>query len=423
MERQLQHRRLQHEAIAASTATTLYGALVYLNRGGLCKEPLSPAMFARPNLKGLQAVLHLLHHRIRGAARTKKELQHVYPVLEPGQGREFKAVMQGWIRELGEAGLVLPDTVKYFVTAYQGSNSHRTVLMLLDLSTVALGRELGEGPQAGLPGVELVQPHAAAVVGRLPRGARQAAAAAQRELQARMDEVVAAMQRLKQLQAQAAGQLAAGHAASGAAAAQLAPHVPPLFSASQAAARRGELVLELLSHGPPLTVQPEAVRPDSWADLLAAGKAGVATGEGAAASPAVAARRLSNPAQEASNFAAEGLAADADVITVHGVLTQRLHAAGAALQAAVSSGAPPGAPEVQATLAEAAVYRESLMLSVWQELAAAQIRSEQRAPAETVGRGSFAAGGGGQAGTADSGGMSIDALMQRLKLLPSKGPR
>lgn len=216
-----------------------------------------------------------------------------------------------------------------------------------------------------------------------------------------MDEVVAAMQRLKQLQAQAAGQLAAGHAASGAAAAQLAPHVPPLFSASQvgevtgrrrvpwrpglssshacfrpphggmpwplspspcppglqAAARRGELVLELLSHGPPLTVQPEAVRPDSWADLLAAGKAGVATGEGAAASPAVAARRLSNPAQEASNFAAEGLAADADVITVHGVLTQRLHAAGAALQAAVSSGAPPGAPEVQATLAEAAVYR------------------------------------------------------------------
>lgn len=57
----------------------------------------------------------------------------MYPVLEPGQGREFKAVMQGWIRELGEAGLVLPDTVKYFVTAYQGSNSHRTVLMLLDL--------------------------------------------------------------------------------------------------------------------------------------------------------------------------------------------------------------------------------------------------------------------------------------------------
>lgn len=76
MERQLQHRRLQHEAIAASTATTLYGALVYLNRGGLCKEPLSPAMFARPNLKGLQAVLHLLHHRIRGAARTKKVRGH-----------------------------------------------------------------------------------------------------------------------------------------------------------------------------------------------------------------------------------------------------------------------------------------------------------------------------------------------------------
>jgi hypothetical protein len=63
MERQ---RRLQQEAAAA-----LHGALVYLNRD-LCKEPLSLGMFARPNLKALQAVMYLLHQRIRGAARTKR---------------------------------------------------------------------------------------------------------------------------------------------------------------------------------------------------------------------------------------------------------------------------------------------------------------------------------------------------------------
>ena len=60
----------------------------------------------------------------------------MFPVLEPAQGREFKAVMQEWVRELGAAGLLAPDTSKYFVTAYQGSNSHRTVLMLLDLRWV-----------------------------------------------------------------------------------------------------------------------------------------------------------------------------------------------------------------------------------------------------------------------------------------------
>jgi hypothetical protein len=57
----------------------------------------------------------------------------VYPVLEPGQAREFKAAMQGWVGELAAAGALLPDTAKYFVAAYGGSNSHRTVLMLLDL--------------------------------------------------------------------------------------------------------------------------------------------------------------------------------------------------------------------------------------------------------------------------------------------------
>ncbi len=56
----------------AEAAAVLHSALVCLNRGGACREPLTPGMFARPNLKGLQAVLHLLHLRIRGTARTKK---------------------------------------------------------------------------------------------------------------------------------------------------------------------------------------------------------------------------------------------------------------------------------------------------------------------------------------------------------------
>lgn len=116
---------------------------------------------------------------------------------------------------------------------------------------------------------------------------------------------------------------------------------------------------ELLAHGPSLTAQPEAVSPESWADLLAAGKGtGAAAAGGAATPPPATARRLSNPVQEASNFAAEGMAADADVLTVHGVLVQRLAAAGAALQAASSqSGAAGGGTDLRAALAEAAVCR------------------------------------------------------------------
>jgi hypothetical protein len=252
---------------------------------------------------------------------------------------------------------------------------------------------------------------------------RSAAAAALRQAQGRLDQVVAAMQRLKQLRGQAA-------AAGG-----LAARAPPLFGGCPSAARRGELVLELLSHGPPLTTQPEAVRPDSWADLMAGGKAGGAA-QLPGAAPPLTARRLSNPAQEASSFAAEGLAADADVAAVHRVLAARLEAAGGALRAAVEGGAGAGGAQVRAQLAEAAACRggwvllggglpgdwhghgsawlmlpfqwqahrpiallvvfstdwslrcppiaESLMLSVRQELAAASIRGEQQAAPSTA---------------------------------------
>jgi hypothetical protein len=66
MERQ---RRQQQETAAAAV---LHAALVLLNRGGVCKELLTPGMFARPNLKSLQSALYLLYLRIRGTARTKK---------------------------------------------------------------------------------------------------------------------------------------------------------------------------------------------------------------------------------------------------------------------------------------------------------------------------------------------------------------
>lgn len=228
-------------------------------------------------------------------------------------------------------------------------------------SALALSKELGEGPQAGLPDADLLLP-----AHKPPRQAQVAAAAAHRQLQARFDAVVAAMQRLKQLHAQAAGTLAAGQGAAGSAAVELAPRAPPLFAGSQAAARRGDLVQELLAHGPPLTAQPDAVQPGSWGDLLAAGKGGPSGASAAAAAvmtPPLTARRLSNPAQEASNFAAEGLAADADVLTVHGVLVRRLAAAGASLQAACSSGAGPGSAEVRAALAEAAALRGERMVA------------------------------------------------------------
>ncbi len=231
-----------------------------------------------------------------------------------------------------------------------------------------------------------------------------------------MDAVVAAMQRLKQLHAQAAGQLAAGQGASGVAAAALALRVPPLFAGSQvgpgavafafthqnyglspeylvqyvqylllllarpclfsncpplrshtmpqAATKRGELVSDLLAYGPSLTAQPEAVCPESWADLLAAGR-GSATA-GAATPPPATTRRLSNPVQEARNFAAEGMAADADALTVHSVLVRRLAAAGAALQTASGqSGTAAGSAEARAALAEAAACRGAFLLLVW----------------------------------------------------------
>ena len=106
-------------------------------------------------------------------------------------------------------------------------------------STLALAKELGEGPQAVLPNAELLRPCCAGSAAPPFQAVQQAAADAQRQLQARMDAVVAAMQRLKQLHAQAAAQLAAGQAASGAAAAALAPRVPPLFAGSQVGVAAG----------------------------------------------------------------------------------------------------------------------------------------------------------------------------------------
>ena len=149
---------------------------------------MAPGAWARPSLKAMQAALYLLHHRIRGAARTKKvwaapspppcfascrrlsrprhlrpaptcpyrppnlreqELQHVYPVLEPAQAREFKAAMQEWVGELAAGGALAPDAAKYFVSAYQGSAAHRAVLLLLDLRCGALrGRGVGGRPES-----------------------------------------------------------------------------------------------------------------------------------------------------------------------------------------------------------------------------------------------------------------------------------
>lgn len=154
----------RRRAQEAAAATVLAAALACLRGPGGAKEPKEPltaAALARPTLKTMQTALHLLHLRIRGAARTKKvraaasaagcsqllrrlcaalsavagtgpraplsvrhfsrdispdgcssvccrpyavlqELQHIYPVLEPGQAKEFKAAMQEWVRELGE---------------------------------------------------------------------------------------------------------------------------------------------------------------------------------------------------------------------------------------------------------------------------------------------------------------------------------
>lgn len=133
--------------------------------------------------------------------------------------------------------------------------------------------------------------------------------------------------------------------------------MPALSTLVQASMRRGELVRELLANGLTLSSKPEAVSPDSWADLLAAGRGTAAAPSSATPSSPLLARRLSNPAQEASNFAAEGLAADADVLAVHRVLAQRLAAAALFLQAASAEGAALGSARVMAALAEAAACR------------------------------------------------------------------
>lgn len=95
---------------------------------------------------------------------------------------------------------------------------------------MALAKELGaQGPHATLPGGAELQPGTSAVSAA---GDMQAAAAL-RQAHARFDAVMAAMQRLKQLHVQAAGQLASGQAASGSVAQALAPRLPPLFASSQ----------------------------------------------------------------------------------------------------------------------------------------------------------------------------------------------
>ena len=108
-----------------------------------------------------------------------------------------------------------------------------------EFSALVLAKELGgpAGPLACLPDADVLQPSHGGSGGGVaplpPRRSAHAAAAAQRQLQARLDAVVAAMQRLNQLVAQASGALAAGQAASGGAAAALALRVPLLFTGSQ----------------------------------------------------------------------------------------------------------------------------------------------------------------------------------------------
>lgn len=95
-------------------------------------------------------------------------------------------------------------------------------------SALALAKELGpEGPHATLAGAgsESTPP------GTMASGL--GGHSALRQAQARLDAVVAAMQRLKQLHGQAAGQLACGQGSSGSAMQQLASRMPPLFAGSQ----------------------------------------------------------------------------------------------------------------------------------------------------------------------------------------------
>ena len=59
---------------AGAAAATLSAALAILNRSGsgVGREPLTAAMFLKPNPKALQAAMYLLYRCIRGAARTNK---------------------------------------------------------------------------------------------------------------------------------------------------------------------------------------------------------------------------------------------------------------------------------------------------------------------------------------------------------------
>ena len=74
------HSIMERQQQAAAAAATLTAALAILHRGsggggGAAaggREPLTAAMFLKPNPKALQAAMYLLYRCIRGAARTKK---------------------------------------------------------------------------------------------------------------------------------------------------------------------------------------------------------------------------------------------------------------------------------------------------------------------------------------------------------------
>ncbi|KXZ46254.1 hypothetical protein GPECTOR_45g124 [Gonium pectorale] len=102
---------------------------------------LGRTCFRRSNNKALEHVLIRLFTIIEGKARAQKEFKGMLPVLDKVQQAPFYQKIGEWMNELKKSGRLEPSVILP-VSALKTNTSQRLVLLLLELSTLALHHDL-----------------------------------------------------------------------------------------------------------------------------------------------------------------------------------------------------------------------------------------------------------------------------------------
>ncbi|GLI65881.1 hypothetical protein VaNZ11_009518 [Volvox africanus] len=101
---------------------------------------LSRTAFRRSNNKALEYVLYRLYIIIEGKSRAQKDFKGMLPVLDKLQQAPFYQRIGDWMAELKKSGRLEPSVILP-VSALKTNTSNRLILLLLELSTVALHQD------------------------------------------------------------------------------------------------------------------------------------------------------------------------------------------------------------------------------------------------------------------------------------------